>query len=89
MYIQKEVIIMATVTLQRWGNSQAIRIPKFITDTVDIREGDKVSIEIVDNGFICRKVQKEVSLKSLLKDWKGRYTPTEIDWGEPAGKEIW
>lgn len=80
---------MTTVKLQKWGNSQAIRIPKFIIDTVNLSEGDSFSIEIVDNGFICKKEEQKVSLKSLLKDWKGKYTPTEIDWGEPVGKEIW
>ncbi len=30
-----------------------------------------------------------IKLSQLLKDVPEDYTPEEIDWGEPVGKEIW
>lgn len=31
---------------------------------------------------------KRKNIKELFKDYKGDYTPSEFDWGEPKGKEI-
>ena len=31
----------------------------------------------------------EEFIKELFNDYKGDYNPTEIDWGEPKGEEIW
>ena len=35
------------------------------------------------------KANKRKNIKELFKDYDGNYEPTEIDWGEPVGDEIW
>ena len=42
-----------TVKLQKWGNSQGIRIPKFMLDDLTWSEDEMVDI-IVDDGRIRR-----------------------------------
>ena len=40
-----------TTTIQKWGNSQGVRIPKVILDTVNWAEDEQIII-VVDNGKI-------------------------------------
>ena len=79
-----------TTTIQKWGNSQGVRIPKILLDTVKWSDNEKIMI-IVDNGkLIIEKAEnKRKNIKELFADYKGDYNPTEIDWGDPEGKEIW
>ena len=32
---------------------------------------------------------KRKNIKDLFENYTEEYIPTEIDWGEPEGKEIW
>ena len=88
-YIRKELIKMTT-TIQKWGNSQGIRIPKIILDTVNWSEDEQIMI-VVDNGKIVmeKAKSKRKNIKELFENYKEEYEPTEIDWGEPKGEEIW
>ena len=46
-----------TITIQKWGNRQGVRIPKKILDTVKWTEGEQIII-IVDNGKLIMEKQK-------------------------------
>ena len=89
MYIRKGLIKMTT-TIQKWGNSQGVRIPKAILDTVDWKENEKITI-FIDNGKIVMEKAKlkRKNIKQLFENYNEKYEPTEIDWGEPKGEEIW
>lgn len=78
-----------TTTIQKWGNSQGIRIPKSILDTVNWTENEEIIILIKDEKIVIEKAKNRKNIKELFKDYKGKYEPTEIDWGEPVGDEIW
>ncbi len=56
-YIREELVKMTT-TIQKWGNSQGIRIPKAILDTVKWTENEKI-ILVVDNEKIIMKKAKK------------------------------
>jgi len=77
-------------TIQKWGNSQGVRIPKILLDAVNWDENEQIII-IVDNGkLIMEKAKsKRKNIKELFADYKGNYEPVEIDWGNPEGEEIW
>ena len=78
-----------TTTIQKWGNSQGIRIPKNILDTVKWSENEKILI-IIDNGnLIMKKAKQRKTIKELFENYNEKYEPVEIDWGEPTGDEIW
>ena len=91
MYIREEMKKMTT-TIQKWGNSQGIRIPKMLLDSVNWSENEQIVI-IADNGKLViekAKEHKRKNIKELFKDYKEEdYEPIEIDWGEPKGEEIW
>lgn len=42
----------AKTTIARWGNSEAIRIPKQLLDMAELRRGDEVVIEFVSSGHL-------------------------------------
>ena len=79
-------------TIQKCGNSHAVRISKVILDSVNWSENEKIVI-IVDNGKLviekAKEEHKRKNIKELFKDYKEDYTPVEIDWGKPEGDEIW
>lgn len=72
-----------------WGNSKAIRIPKVYIDVLNWKINDKLDMEVIDDKLIIEKKSKEKSIKDLFKNYKGTYKPKEIDFGAPAGNEIW
>ena len=81
---------MATATIGRWGNANAIRIPKALCEEVGLSADDLVSIEAKKNKIVIQKKADEFTLQSLMKSWDSkRYSAEEIDWGTPQGNEMW
>lgn len=79
------------VTIQKWGNSQGIRIPKAYLDALGMMENDLVELSRVDDNIVIKKVKKEreLTLDDIFKDYDGKDTAEEFDWGSPVGKEVW
>lgn len=78
--------------IQRWGNSNALRLPKSILESAFLKENDKVEIIASENQIIIKKVEnihKHKTLAERLKSFEGEYEVKEWDTGEPVGKEIW
>ena len=78
-------------TIQKWGNSQGIRIPKAFLEAVGMGENDLVEINRDDDNIVITKIKekKGLTLEDIFKDYDGEYEPEEFDWGSPAGKEVW
>ncbi len=77
-------------SIQKWGNSQGVRIPKMLLDAVKWSENEKVTITVYDGKLIIEKAKKEKeSIMELFENYEEEYTPEEIDWGKPEGKEVW
>lgn len=79
-----------TTKIQKWGNSQGVRIPKIILDTVNWAEDEQIMIAVENGKIVMEKAKaKRKNIKELFENYNGGYQPTEIDWGEPKGEEIW
>lgn len=80
-----------TTTIQKWGNSQGVRIPKILLDTVKWNENEQIVILVEDDKLVMAKAKnnKRKNIKELFADFKGEYEPIEVDWGTPEGEEIW
>lgn len=85
-----------TATLQKWGNSQGIRIPKQIIKDLSLKENDILSIERIDNVIVFKKAKVHKSLKDRLEEFYNKpiskikkLVVEEIDAGTPVGEEIW
>lgn len=79
-----------TTTIQKWGNSQGIRIPKMLLDTVNWSENEQIVIVVENGKLIMEKAKgRRKNIKELFEDYKGEYEPIEVDWGKPEGEEMW
>lgn len=76
--------------LQRWGNSDGIRIPKSLLKALNLKTNDIVDLIQEDNKIIISKSnKKKVSLKTLIKNYEGPNLAKDYDWDDKVGKEIW
>ena len=77
------------IKVQKWENDQAIRLPKYILNSVGLQENDSVSVAIEDNKIILEKQtnSKHIPLKERLLGFKGDYQGEEWNTGEAVGSE--
>ncbi|RJP87311.1 MAG: AbrB/MazE/SpoVT family DNA-binding domain-containing protein [Desulfobacteraceae bacterium] len=78
--------------IQKWGNSQGLRISKNLLADVKLDVGDEVNISVKDGIMIVAPAKRERgrhNLKDLVARIPKSYQPGEVDWGEPVGKEEW
>ncbi len=78
--------------IQKWGNSQGLRITKALLSDAQINVGDEVNISVKDGALIvtpARRVRKKYNLKDLVAKIPKGHQAKETDWGEPVGKEVW
>jgi antitoxin MazE len=95
---------MPTATLNKWGNSQGIIIPKSACSLIGINIGDELNLEVTKNRIEITPVKqtysrtKKLTAEDVFAEWNGQYTlpadlpqgcGNECDWGEPCGKEVW
>ncbi|MGL4609163.1 MAG: AbrB/MazE/SpoVT family DNA-binding domain-containing protein [Trueperaceae bacterium] len=74
--------------VQRWGNSQGLRIPKELLETANITIGDDVHI-LAKEGKIVIEKRKKFDLKDMVSRMPKKYEVEEISLGKPMGKEVW
>ena len=74
--------------IQKWGNSQGIRIPKSILSSAKFNENEDVEIIALDGKIIIEHVQRHRTLKERFEDYDGDYECSEWDTGSPTGQEV-
>ena len=80
--------------LQKWGNSDGIRIPSNILKSLDLKTNDVVELIQKENMIIISKPKKKhltleerfEMFEQLPDNEKG--IAESYDWGEDVGKEI-
>jgi antitoxin MazE len=78
--------------IQKWGNSQGLRLTKSLLVDAKLDVGDEVDIRVKDGAMIVTpaiKIRGRHNLKDLVARIPENYEAGEIDWGEPVGKEVW
>jgi antitoxin MazE len=77
-------------TVQKWGNSLAVRIPKVFVKEAGLAHGSPVDLS-VDGGKIVIEPCAEPAyrLEDLLKRVTRRNLHAEVDSGEAVGQEAW
>jgi len=74
--------------IQKWGNSQGVRIPKSILNSAHFSDGEEVEIIAQDGRIVIEHTKRHKSLKERLKDYDGDYQCSEWDTGSPEGQEV-
>jgi antitoxin MazE len=78
--------------VQKWGNSQGLRLSKDLLADVHIEVGDAVHVSVHEGSLIvtpANRVRGSRSLEELAARVPTDYRPSELDWGPPAGREVW
>lgn len=76
-------------TIQKWGNSLAVRIPQAIAGQLNVSEGSEVEFLIRDGELVLRPfAAPKLSLKELLKNCKTSQLHVESDFGTDVGREV-
>lgn len=77
-----------TGTIQKWGNSQALRIPKSILDALGLKENDTIELFTEADSIIIRKSHKHKTFAERMEGYTGDYVFSEMDSGDPVGREV-
>jgi antitoxin MazE len=76
-------------TVQKWGNSLAIRIPLALAGQLKISDGTDVELAVRDGELVVRPLLgPSLSLKELLKNCKPGQLHGETDFGPDVGREV-
>lgn len=79
------------LSIQKWGNSAAVRLPAALLDQLGIAAGDQLEVEIRPDGLMLKRARPRYLLAELLAQCDARL-PTAEDmegWEDAsaAGKE--
>jgi antitoxin MazE len=80
---------MMVTKVQKWGNSQGLRLSKQVLELADIAIGDDVQIIVGDGQITVKKAGSKYDLAELVARIPKEYRPKEVGFGPPVGKEEW
>jgi antitoxin MazE len=76
-------------SIQRWGNSLAVRIPKVFAADAKLSEDTLVELALEDGRIVISPARNDWKLEDLVN----RITPANrhraAEWGSSTGKEAW
>lgn len=78
--------------VQRWGNSQGLRLTKQVLQDAGISIGDDVDVAVREGVIVIapvKRVRGKQDLHELVSRIPKDYKSSEMDWGEPVGREAW
>ena len=78
--------------VQKWGNSQGLRLSKDLLCEAEIEVGDAVDVVVRQGTLVVtpvRRVRGGHDLRELVSRIPKDYEPEEVDWGRPVGREVW
>jgi len=83
--------------LQRWGNSQGVRLPKSIVESLGIAVGATMIVEIsqdrsqitITPSAASSPVRGRHRIEALIAASSPKAFGGENNWGKVVGKEVW
>ena len=78
--------------VQKWGNSQGVRLSKELLSDAEIAVGDAVDVAVRDGALVVtpvRRIRGGHDLDQLVARIPKNYKPEDLDWGPPVGREVW
>ncbi|MBI4023876.1 MAG: AbrB/MazE/SpoVT family DNA-binding domain-containing protein [Verrucomicrobia bacterium] len=80
-------------TVQQWGNSQGIRVPKSCLETVGLHVGDELEMAIKGDRIELRPARRAIRGRYRIEDLAARMPARlrlkETRVGGPVGREVW
>ena len=78
--------------IQKWGNSQGLRLAKQVLGDARLAVGDDVDVTARDGMIVIapvRRIRGKHSLQELVSRLPDNYEPGEMEWGASVGREVW
>lgn len=78
--------------VQKWGNSQGLRLSKTLLSDASIAIGDEVDVVVREGMLIVtpvRRVRGGHDLRDLVRRIPKGRRAGEMPWGPPVGREVW
>ena len=77
-------------TVQKWGNSLALRIPLSVARDIRLHQGSVVDMTLVAGKIVVKpRRQRHYALAQLLRGVTKRNRHAARDWGGRVGQEVW
>jgi len=83
---------MTKVTISKWGNSSAIRLPKAVMDELGLADGETVDLTVRNGQAIIEKKRLQLAppLEEMVAEmnrlgWENE--PESVDWGRDVASE--
>ena len=74
--------------VQKWGNSQRLRLAKHVLESAHIDIGDDVEVIVSDEQITIKKVAKpKFDLAEMVARMQRDYQAREDSFGKPVGRE--
>ena len=78
--------------VQKWGNSQGVRLSKALLSDAEIEVGDEVKVVVEDGALVVtpiRRIRGGHDLRELVSRIPRSGEVDEVEWGPPVGREVW
>lgn len=78
--------------VQKWGNSQGLRLTRQVLEEAGINVGDEVDLSIEEGRIVIaprRPARAKYRIEELVARIPKNFKSPEADWGAPTGKEAW
>ncbi len=84
---------MTKVTISKWGDSSAIRLPKAVMDELGVVDGQEIDVSVLEGKAVLRTEPRRVapSLEWIVSEMQRlgpENEPEMVDWGPDVGDEI-
>ena len=76
-------------TVQKWGNSLAVRIPRPFAEEVNLTENSAVDLTVRAGKLVIVPASPQITLEALVAHITETNRHDETDTGTRVGNEIW
>jgi antitoxin ChpS len=81
------------LSILKWGNSAAVRLPATLLDQLKVALGDKLTVDMRDDGLMLKPARHKYALDELVAQCDpDAPMPTDLAaWhdAKPVGREAW
>lgn len=80
---------MTRISVAKWGNSLALRLPKHVADDLLLSSGSQLEMGVKGGKLIVTPVRGRPKLADLVKQITPENRHDLDTWGPNVGREIW
>ena len=76
-------------TIQKWGDSLAVKIPRPFAEEIHLEENTAVDLTISSGRLVIVPTEPAITLESLVEQITDENRHDEIETGKRVGNEVW